>query len=57
MEVFNFKSADLSKLLPLLSVPLHAVIAVSEKSRSEKCGFVNCKDGLLRTCLLLFFRG
>lgn len=46
MEVFNFKSTDLSEQLPLLSVPLQTVMAVG-KSRSEMCGFVHCKDGHL----------
>ena len=47
MEVFNFKSTDLSEQLPLLSVSLQTVMAVS-KSRSEMCVvFVRCKDGHL----------
>lgn len=50
MEVFNFKSRDLSEQPRLLlSVPLQTVMAVKQKSRSEMCGFVRCEDGHLES--------
>lgn len=49
MEVFNFKSTDLSEQLPLLSVPLLTVMAVSKKSRSEIFFCVRCEDGHLES--------
>lgn len=46
MEVFNFKSTDLSELLPLLLVPVWTVMTVGQ-SRSEICGLAFSEEGHL----------